>query len=189
MRDFELINELKFYKPFDETELLFLNEFIDFLTNGTNQFSRVNLKRHIVADAFLFNSDYSKVLLTHHKILGIWLPFGGHSDGESNSLNVALRETMEESGIKNINIGNGNILDIDIHDIPNNPLKKEPEHKHYDVRFVFTTNDDEFKISNESDTIKWFDYSEFRDLLLNSNYYKSAYRVIAKLDKLIEGRK
>ena len=37
------------------------------------------------------------VLLNHHKILDKWLHFGGHSDGESNSLNVAKREVMEEA--------------------------------------------------------------------------------------------
>ena len=34
------------------------------------------------------------VLLNHHKTLDKWIHFGGHSDGDSNSLNVAKREFL-----------------------------------------------------------------------------------------------
>ncbi len=189
MKNFELIDELKKYKPFDEKETEYLKTYIDFLENGENQFSRTNLERHIVADAFLFNESLDKILLTHHKALGFWLPFGGHSDGESNSLNVALREVIEESGITNIDTLDGKILDIDIHTIPNNPFKSEPEHKHYDVRFVFTTPEENFVVSDESDTLKWFDYKEFKALLRNSSYYSGTERILPKLDKFIEKQK
>ncbi len=189
MKNFELLNELKNYQPFDNQEAEYLKIFIDFLENGENQFSRTNLDKHIVADAFLFNKNFDKLLLTHHKALGIWLPFGGHSDGESNSLNVALREVKEESGISNINVGDGEIIDIDIHTIPNNPKKNESEHKHMDVRFAFSTPEEKFVVSDESDTLKWFDYNEFKDMIRNSTYYSGTDRVLAKLDKFIEKQK
>ena len=71
--------------------------FIDVRTN-TNCFSRSNLKGHITASALIMDGN-GNILLNHHKILDMWLLFGGHSDGEVNSLNVAKREVMEESGI------------------------------------------------------------------------------------------
>lgn len=52
----------------------------------------------MTAGALIMDED-GNVLLNHHKLLDKWLLFGGHSDGESNSLNVAKREVMEESGI------------------------------------------------------------------------------------------
>lgn len=85
MKNFSLLSELKKYKPFNEQEKKYVQETIDFLEHGENQFVRTNFEKHIVAGAYLFNSTLDKILLTHHKALGIWLPFGGHSDGEDNS--------------------------------------------------------------------------------------------------------
>ena len=38
--------------------------------------------------------------------------FGGHSDGEEDSLNVAKREIMEEAGITNFELGTNSIYDV-----------------------------------------------------------------------------
>ena len=34
--------------------------------------------------------------MTHHKKLGMWLQLGGHCDGETDLLKVALREAKED---------------------------------------------------------------------------------------------
>lgn len=188
-KKFDLIKELKKYKPYNETEKGYVDEIIEFLENGENQFVRTNLEKHIVASAYLLNDSLDKILLTHHKAIGLWLQFGGHSDGESNSLNVALRETMEESGIENINIGNGEIVDVDIHTIPENKKKNEPEHKHLDIRFIFTTPEENFVVSDESDELKWMPIDEFKKLIKGSAFYKDSDRVVAKIEKYIKSYK
>jgi len=48
----------------------------------------------------LIDSKGERVLLTHHKKLGKWLQLGGHSDGNSNMLDVALKEAKEESMLR-----------------------------------------------------------------------------------------
>lgn len=113
----------------------------------------------------------------------------GHSDGEDNSLNVALREVREESGINNIDVGNGQILDVDIHTIPENAKKQEPAHKHIEIRFVFTTPEENYEISDESDDVAWVDYEEFKKMLKEGNYYSGADRILYKLDRFIENSK
>lgn len=173
----------------DLQEATYVSEIIDFLENGKDQFVRTNFEKHIVAGAYLFNLTLDKVLLTHHKALGIWLPFGGHSDGEANSLNVALREVHEESGITNIDTGKGEIFDVDIHTIPENIKKQEPEHKHIEIRFIFTTPEKDFVVSDESDSVAWIDIDKFKEMLANGNYYSGADRIIKKLDKLIKDNK
>lgn len=189
MKNFTLLSELKHYKPFNQQEQKYVQETIDFLEHGENQFVRTNLEKHVVAGAYLFNSKLDKILLTHHKALGIWLPFGGHSDGEDNSLNVALREVKEESGIENINIGDGHIVDLDIHNIPENKKKKEPAHKHIEVRFVFTTPEENYEISDESDDVAWISYKQFKKMLNEGNYYSGADRILCKLDDFIHNHK
>lgn len=186
MVKFNLLDELKKYSPLDKIEKKHVEETINFIENDASPFVRTNLKKHIVAGAYLLNSNLDKILLTHHKALGLWLPFGGHSDGEKNSLSVALREVIEESGINNINVGNGKILDVDIHVIPENLKKHEPEHKHIEIRFIFTTPETKFAVSDESTEIAWFTIEDFFKILLKENYYSGADRIIIKLKKYLK---
>ena len=181
MKTFDLLTELKKYRPFNEKEKDNVAYIIDFLEHDKDQFVRTNLKQHIVASCYLLNAERTKILLTHHKALGVWLPFGGHSDGEKNSLNVALRETFEESGISNLTLLGNGILDVDIHTIPENTKKHEPEHKHLDIRFCCATKQTDFSVSDESDSLKWFDLSEFFEMIKHSTYFSGAERIEAKL--------
>jgi 8-oxo-dGTP pyrophosphatase MutT (NUDIX family) len=76
----------------------------------------------------------SHTLLIHHAKLDRWLQPGGHADGDPDVLRVALREAQEESGLLNLAPVSPAIFDIDIHAIP--ARGSEPEHFHYDVRFL-----------------------------------------------------
>ena len=164
---FNLNEELKKYKPLDSDELKNLELTKEFIESNNNLFSRSNLVGHINGSGFLMNDDLSQILLTHHKILNKWLQFGGHSDGDENTLNVAMRETFEESGISNfqpICMNGSYIVDVAVNDIPENKKKNEPAHKHYDIYFMFKTSDKKYHISNESNDLKWFTLDEFKQL-------------------------
>ena len=68
----------------------------------------------------------------------------------------ALKEAHEESGLQNIELISNDIFDIDIHLI--SEYKNVPAHYHFDVRFLMraSNKDEEIKISDESDDLKWF---------------------------------
>lgn len=104
-------------------------------------------------------------------------------------LNVALREVKEESGIENINIGDGHIVDVDIHNIPENKKKKEPAHKHIEIRFIFTTPETNYEISDESDDVTWIPFVQFKKMLSEGNYYSGADRILNKLDEFVQNHK
>ena len=161
---FNLNEALDNYNPTDKNEKESLEKIKEFLKNNDNCFSRTNLEGHITARALVIDEN-GNVLLNHHKALNKWLHFGGHSDGESNSLNVAKREVMEESGIVDVNDFEGKIFDVDVHTIPENHAKNEPEHYHYDIRFLFMVKNKEFKISDESKEIKWVSFKETKKLV------------------------
>ena len=75
-----------------------------------------------------------RVLLAHHRKLGRWLQPGGHSDGDPDTLAVALREAREESGL-DVQALDDAIFDLDLHRIP--ARDREPAHLHFDVRSPF----------------------------------------------------
>ncbi len=149
-----LIEMLENYKPEAHEEILFKNRMISFIEENPNCFDRSLEIGHITASAWLLNQDGSKALLMHHMKLDKWFQLGGHCDGNSDVLAVAIKEAQEESGILQISPVSRDIFDIDIHLIPAN--KKEKEHYHYDVRFLLqVTSNEEVVQNSESKELRW----------------------------------
>ena len=171
-------------------DLALVKEFKDLITRTEAPFSRHEFTPgHITGSAVLLNQDWSKILLTHHRKLDKWLQLGGHSDGSAETHLVAYREGLEESGLKELNLvqlPNAETIktvipfDLDIHKIP--ARKSEPEHLHYDVRFILTGSDQvDFEISDESNDLKWFTLEEGK----KANPERSMQRQFEKIEALI----
>ncbi len=149
-----LITQLQEYNPTDNCELACRKNMLSFIDQYKNCFERSLEIGHITASSWLLSKDKTKALLMHHNKLDLWVQLGGHCDGDSDVLTVAIKEAQEESGIKNIVSVSENIFDIDIHLIPAN--KKEKEHYHYDVRFLLqVTSDEKVVQNNESKELRW----------------------------------
>lgn len=128
---------------------------------------------HITASALVMNKSCNMVLMNHHKSLKKWLCFGGHVDGSVDILSAALREAKEESGIENLVPLNQHIADIDIHEIPPNPVKNEPVHFHHDISyFLRVDGDEDFALSHESVELRWCNYDEACHLADGNNMHR-----------------
>lgn len=127
---------------------------LSFVKNNPLCFERSLEHGHITGSAWLINKVGDKALLLHHRKLDKWFQLGGHADGESDILAVAIKEAQEESGINHIEPILKEIFDIDIHEIPENP--REKAHLHYDIRFLLQVQSDEDFIQNsESKELRW----------------------------------
>lgn len=143
------------YFPSDPNEIISKQLMLDFISNNSDCFERDLLHGHFTASCWLVNRAMDRALLTNHAKLNNWLQLGGHCDGDSNITAVALKEAQEESGLLNIKLVSEQIFDIDVHAIP--AINREPEHLHYDVRFLVQALDDApFIISPESKDLCWF---------------------------------
>ena len=140
-----------------------VGRFIDFVKAEADCVERSLSIGHVTGSAWIVNADGSQVLLTHHAKLDRWLQLGGHADGESDVLAVALKEAREESGLTDFKpVGDG-IFDLDIHPIP--ARKSDPEHLHYDVRYVLrATGNTDYIVSDESHDLRWVTPDEVEDL-------------------------
>jgi 8-oxo-dGTP pyrophosphatase MutT (NUDIX family) len=105
--------------------------------------SRKSFLGHITCGAVVLN-EFGQVLTIHHRALDRWLLPGGHiEETDDTLLDAAKREVEEEVGIQSDllegvnNNGSSIPVDIDYHPIPENVLKKEPAHYHWDFRFLF----------------------------------------------------
>ncbi len=168
--------QLLSYEPFSDAEKQYRDKFL-LLLRVPKAYSRESLEAHFTASAWVIDQRANKVLLLHHTKLDRWLQPGGHADGDENLLRVALRELEEETGITNVSYSK-EIFDIDIHKIP--ARKEVPEHYHYDVRFLFISNGNEFdlKRNEESLDVKWFDLDEVSSI---TNGEVSIQRMVEKM--------
>ncbi len=173
------IDQLREYALRHTEEAETISAFMAFVESETDCFCRKLAVGHITGSAWAVDTDGSQVLLTHHRKLNRWLQLGGHADGDPDVLSVAMKEAEEESGLTGFShIGPG-IFDIDIHPIP--ARKDEPEHLHYDVRYVLRANGSlDYIVSDESHDLRWVDLDEVETLTTEP----SMMRMVAKWKSL-----
>lgn len=150
----QLIDLLNRYMPVDHEEKASKEQILSFVNVQSDCFERTLEIGHITASCWLVNYDNTKALLTHHKKLNKWFQLGGHCDGDSDVVRVALKEAQEESGLKHLKAVSGEIFDISIHLIPQH--KDVPAHYHYDIRFLLQAiGNEDVMISDESHDLMW----------------------------------
>lgn len=134
-----LLKALDAYLTLFPDEIKTVQRTRDFLTDSENPFPKSNLPGQVTASAIPYRPDTGEILFIWHEKLQRWLQPGGHVEGEDDSLEAAaIRELEEETEIQIDGLHNqstGQLIDLDIHPIPEKGLY--PEHFHYDFRFVF----------------------------------------------------
>jgi len=94
-----LIAQLHAYAPYNEQEAADRLLILRCLKTVPDVFSRENKLFHMTASAWVVNPVRDRALMAYHNIYNSWSWLGGHADGETDLLAVALREVREESGV------------------------------------------------------------------------------------------
>ncbi len=171
-----LLDLLEKHSPIDENELKMRNETIEFVKTNEDCFKRELLIGHVTGSAWIVNDARTHVLMTHHWKLNRWFQPGGHCDGEPDVLKVALKEANEETGLKNLNVVDGQVYDVDIHQIPER--KGIPAHYHYDIRFLIEGDmNEQLIITEESNDLAWVSLEKIAE----HNDSESIMRMVRKI--------
>ncbi|WP_337041242.1 NUDIX hydrolase [Emticicia sp. 17c] len=159
----KLLDLLNKHNGVDTNEVNMAQQTIDFVNTYTNCFDRELLIGHVTGSAWILDNSGQYVLLTHHRKLDKWFQPGGHCDGDSDVLNVALKEALEETGLERIEVVSDTIFDVDVHPIPER--KGVPAHLHYDIRFLLKADKNlPLQITDESNDLAWVALSEVEKL-------------------------
>ena len=174
-----LLKKLDSYEPFDPGEATMVARLLSFALAQEQCCDRRLKSGHVVAGAWVVDRRGEQVLLVHHVKLGKWLQPGGHIERDASLIDAARRELTEETGLRKFRLLSSEIFDINVHPIPARP--GEPEHIHYDVRFLFEASPTaRLEVSAESHDLRWFPLQGLSRL----NDSASMMRMLAKTQRL-----
>jgi len=140
------------------------------IINYIEQFSHNILLRdnefaHITSSGFIMNKALDKVLMVHHNIRSTWAWTGGHADGDTDLLQVAIKEAKEETGINHVTPLTDNITSIDILPVYGHVKKGKyiSAHLHLSVAYLLIASEEEALIVNEDENsgVSWFTLDRF----------------------------
>lgn len=174
-----LLGQLACYLERNGSEHAIANDFLAFVRSHDDAFLRSCAPGHVTGSAFVVDPSLTMTLLVHHRKLDKWLQPGGHCDPGETTLEAALRETFEETGIRASAASPDKLFDIDIHEIP---LRADaPAHLHYDARFLLIAEPGDTVVSHESHAVEWVSTEE----ALCRNPEPSIARMVAKSKTLV----
>lgn len=157
------------YQAADETEAADLERMTRLAAAAPDPWSR-SLPLHFTASALVVHPESRRVLLRWHLRHELWLQVGGHGDpGETDPLEIALREAAEETGLTDlVPWPDDSLRHVVVCYV--RPSATEPEHEHADLRYFLATGTPDAVIpENEHSPLRWLTLDEARELVDGNN--------------------
>ena len=157
----KLRKDIEEYTPYNEQEEQDKKVILKYIDTFDDVLTRKNEFGHFTASSWVLNKERNKVLMIYHNIYKSWAWTGGHSDGDSNLLNVAIREVKEETGVKTVKPITNDIFSLEIICV-NGHVKRGKyvsSHVHLNVTYLLEADEnEELRIKeDENSGVKWVD--------------------------------
>lgn len=158
------IDLIEKYSPFNEQESVDKALFLQFLKRNPDNLYRENLAAHLTSSAIVVNPERTKVLFAYHNIYDSWSWVGGHNDGDPDMLRVAIKETKEETGVKEVKVVSDDIYMLDVIYVFNH-IKNGvyvPDHLHLNVTYLLEASESEVLLvkKDENQAVAWIDLED-----------------------------
>lgn len=140
---------------------------------------------HVTSSSLTMNETLDKILMVYHNIYNSWSWIGGHADGESDLLSVAMREIQEETGVTTVKPAQENAISLDI--LTTNAHRKKGKHVsshlHLNVSYYMIADEKEvLRIKpDENSGVKWVPVNELEQYVSEPDMfviYKKIYQKI-----------
>lgn len=150
--------------PYNEQEEVDKNIILKYINDFDDVLTRQNEYGHFTSSAFVLNKERTKILMIYHKIYNSWAWTGGHSDGDSDLLYVAIKEAKEETGIKNVAPISKDIYSLELINVNGHEKRGKyvGSHVHLNVTYLLETDEnEEIHIKeDENSGVKWVPINE-----------------------------
>lgn len=169
----DYIKQIIDFLPSNEQEFQDKKVIIDYIKKFShNILLRENEFAHITSSGFIMNKSLDKVLMIHHNIRNTWAWTGGHVDGDSDFLHVAIKEAKEETGINTLTSLTEKIVSIDILPVFGHARRNKyvSAHLHLSVAYILIADENEKLIVNEDENsdVSWFALDRFTEEYFDS---------------------
>lgn len=150
---------LEKFNPYNEQEEVDRKIMLKYIRDFDDVLTRENEYGHFTSSAFVLNKERTKILMIYHKIYNSWAWVGGHADGDSDLLYVAMKEAKEETGIKNVSPIYEDIYSLEIINVNGHEKRGKyvGSHVHLNVTYLLEANEnEEIHIKeDENSGVKW----------------------------------
>lgn len=162
------IEQIKNFKPYNEQEEKDKEMMLKYIDTFDDVLTRNNEMCHFTASNWIVNKDKTKVLMIYHNIYNSWAWTGGHADGDSDLLHVALKEAEEETGLTNLKVLSDGIFAIQILTVDSHIKRGKfvASHLHLDCCFLLEANENDLiRIKDDENSgVKWVDINQAVEL-------------------------
>lgn len=160
----KLVSQIRRYVPYNEQEEADKALILNWIEKNDDAFLRDNVVAHMTASAWVVDKDRSKVLMVYHNIYHSWSWLGGHADGETDLLAVAIREVKEEAGISDVRPVSEEIFSLESLTVDGHVKKGRYVSSHLHLNVTYLLEADEAEVlrikPDENSGVRWFSLEE-----------------------------
>lgn len=160
----KLVSQISRYVPYNEQEEADKALILNWIEKNDDAFLRDNVVAHMTASAWVVDKDRSKVLMVYHNIYHSWSWLGGHADGETDLLAVAIREVKEEAGISDVRPVSEEIFSLESLTVDGHVKKGRYVSSHLHLNVTYLLEADEAEVlrikPDENSGVRWFSLKE-----------------------------
>ncbi|WP_124065408.1 NUDIX hydrolase [Clostridium sp. E02] len=160
----KFLKTIKDYIPYNEQERADKEMILRFLMERDSVYFRENQAAHISTSGWILNQTHDRILMAYHNIYNSWAWTGGHADGETDLLSVAIREAKEETGIVTVKPLFEEPFSIEVLTVDGHEKKGKyvSSHLHLNITYLLEADDRERtqKKEDENSAVDWFSIAD-----------------------------
>lgn len=180
--------QIENYVPCNEQEIKDREMILKYMSLFDDVLTRENEIVHFTCSGFVLNKTRDKVLMVYHNIYNSWAWTGGHADGESDFLSVAIREVEEETGVKEVTPISKEIISLDVLSVLGHVKRGKyvTPHIHISVAYLLEVDEEEtIRIKeDENSNVGWLPLDNFLDEVKEEHMKPIYQKIIDKAKKL-----
>lgn len=176
------LEQIKAYKPYNEQEAADQKLILQCAKAFPDLLTRDNKVAHITGSSFILNPARDKALMIYHNIYKAWSWTGGHADGDTDMLEVAIKEAKEETGLRNIRIITPELIALDAIPVVAHIKKGEfvSAHLHLSLAYLLEADEEEaLSIKpDENSGVRWLTFNEIMAYSASEPHIQPIYKKI-----------
>lgn len=182
----ELIRAIERFRSDDAQEMADRDAILQAVAmDGARTLTRENMLFHFTASSIIVNPARTKTLMAYHNIYQSWAWTGGHADGDSDMLAVALKEAREETGITNLKLLQDAPVSMEVLHVIRHIKRGKPVPSHVHLNLTYALEaDDTLPIRSqpeENSRVGWLDIADVPQLVSEPPMIPVYHKILSRI--------